>query len=508
MRQGVRLEPLLEAISKFLDRQHEMIEQVRRDLVRGLKKPRKGRHGLTAPQVLRSLVLMRVKNWDYRELRERIADGLMLRQFTDFYCDPVPKHDAFNRGFNRLTPQTLKAVNDVVVRAAVGLGLEDGARLRVDTTVVETDIHHPTDNTLLWDVVRVVTRLIGRLAEALNMRRIEGFRDRRRAAHRRMYEIQRMTTRQRQGVGSRQTATYRALIDIAEEVVASAKAALEETAGTHGTDPFAAMTIDAVRDEIAHYCGLGARAIDQARRRVLDGEQVPNAEKIYSIFEPHTDLIKRGKVRTPVEFGHKVFLAESARGLITQYEVLKGNPCDEVHVAPSLKRHRRIRTRGGTLCVGSRFLQRGQRCMLRERRRQHSLHSAARRKQNAATPGLRKVGAVQARPALSRRHRRAHLGTDARSRHEALPRRGRRALCAVRWRRGARQQPHDRGRPADQAVGAPPKSHPINDPIVVASGIKAAAPHHVASNNFAWQTPIHAENDATRTRKFSNTALT
>src|SRR6266581_4306157 len=179
MRQGVRLEPLLEAISKFLDSQHEMIERVRRDLVRGLKKPGNGRRGLTAPQVLRSLVLMRVKNWDYRELRERIADGVTLRQFTDFYCDPVPKHDAFNRGFNRLTPQTLKAINEMVVQAAVALGLEDGAKLRVDTTVVETDIHHPTDNTLLWDVVRVVTRLVGRLAKALKMRRIKGFRDRR-----------------------------------------------------------------------------------------------------------------------------------------------------------------------------------------------------------------------------------------------------------------------------------------------------------------------------------------
>ena len=349
-RQGVRLEPLLEVISSFLDRQHELIERVRRDLIRGLKKPRKGRRGLTAPQVLRSLVLMRVKNWDYRELRERIADGLTLRQFTDFYCDPVPKHDAFNRGFNRLTPATLKAVNDLVVQAAVALGLEDGARLRVDTTVVETDIHHPTDNTLLWDVVRVVTRLVGRLAEALNMRRIEGFCDRRRAAHRRMYEIQRMTTR----AGSRQTATYRALIGIAGEVVASAKAALEETAGMHGKDPFAALTIDALRDEIAHYCGLGERVIDQARRRVLDGEQVPNVEKIYSIFEPHTDLIKRGKVRTPVEFGHKVFLAESAKGLITQYEVLKGNPCDEVHVAPSLKRHRRAFGRAAKLYASDR----------------------------------------------------------------------------------------------------------------------------------------------------------
>ena len=338
MRQGVRLEPLLEAISKFLDSQHGMIERVRRDLVRGLKQPRKGRCGLTAPQVLRSLVVMRVKNWDYRELRERIADGVTLRQFTDFYCDPVPKHDAFNRGFNRLTPQTLKAVNDLVVQAAVGLGLEDGAKLRVDTTVVETDIHHPTDNTLLWDVVRVVTRLVGRLAKALEMRCIKGFHDRRRSAHRRMYEIQRMTTRQRQ---ERQTTIYRALIGIAEEVVASAKTALEKTATMRGKDLFAAMAIDAIRDEIAHYCGLGEQVIDQARRRVLDGEQVPNAEKIYSIFEPHTDLIKRGKVRTPVEFGHKVFLAESAKGLITQYEVLKGNPTDEVHVAPSLKRHRR-----------------------------------------------------------------------------------------------------------------------------------------------------------------------
>jgi transposase, IS5 family len=151
---------------------------------------------------------MRLKNWDYRELRERIADGITLRQSADFYCAKVPKHDAFNRSFNRQTPATLKAVNDLVVEAAVKLGLEDGSKLRVDTTVVETDIHHPTDNTLVWD----------RLAKALELRRIAGFRDRLRATHRRVYEIQRMTTRQRHGKGSWQTATYRALISIAEEV--------------------------------------------------------------------------------------------------------------------------------------------------------------------------------------------------------------------------------------------------------------------------------------------------
>jgi transposase, IS5 family len=334
---GVRLEPLLEAISNFLDEQAGMIECIRRDLVRGLKKPGSGRNGLTPSQILRSLVLMRLKNWDYRELRERIADGLTLRQFTDFYCAPVPKHDAFQRSFVRLTPQTLKAINELVVRAAVELGLEDGAKLRVDTTVVQTDIHHPTDNTLLWDVVRVVTRLVRRLANALERRRIKGFCNRTRSARRRMYEIQRMTTRQRQ---EQQKRTYRALIGIAEEVIGNARAALETTRSMRGRDVYAAMAIEELRKQIEHFCGLGSRVIDQARRRVLDGEQVPNDQKIYSIFEPHTDLIKRGKVRTPIEFGHKVFLAESAQGLITQYEVLNGNPSDEIHVTPSLQRHR------------------------------------------------------------------------------------------------------------------------------------------------------------------------
>jgi len=88
-------------------------------------------------------------------LRERIADGCTLRQFTDFYCLPVPRHDAFHRGFNRLTPETLKAINDLVVQTAVELGLEDGQKLRVDTTVVQTDIHHPTGAERQLKVVQI-----------------------------------------------------------------------------------------------------------------------------------------------------------------------------------------------------------------------------------------------------------------------------------------------------------------------------------------------------------------
>ena len=336
LQQGILLEPLLQSISDFLDDHKEMIEAVRRDLQRGLKNPGTGRNGLAPQQVLRSLILMRIKNWNYRELRERIADGYTLRQFTDFYCQPVPKHGAFNRAFNRLTPQTLQAVNELVVQAAVDLGLEDGQKLRVDSTVVQTDVHHPTDNTLLWDVVRVVTRLIGRLAEAVQQR-IRGFRKRTRAARRRMQEIQRLTPKQRY---ERQTEKYRELLGVTEEVVDSAQRVVAQTRKARGKNLVADLAIGELRKEIDHYCELGERVIDQARRRVLQGEQVPNTEKIYSIFESHTDLIKRGKVQTPLEFGHKVFLAESAQGLITQYQVLEGNPCDEQQVEPSLQHHK------------------------------------------------------------------------------------------------------------------------------------------------------------------------
>jgi transposase, IS5 family len=335
LEQGVRLEPMLQAISDFIDGHGHVIDKVRRDLNRGLKNPHTGRNGLTAQQVLRSLILQRVKNWDYRELRERIADGYTLRRFARFYSGLVPKHDAFNRAFNRLTPATLEVVNELVIKAAVDLGLENGKKLRVDTTVVETDVHHPTDNTLLWDIVRVVSRLVRNLGELLPQG-VPGFTNRSRSARRRMQEIQRMTPKERQ---RQLIPKYRELIRITELVVRAAREVLRKTERISSIDLMTEIAIKAIRKEIDHYCGLGDRVLDQTRRRVLNGEQVPNEEKIFSIFETHTDLIKRGKTLKPVEFGHKVYIAESTRGLITQYRVLAGNPTDERHVECSLMRH-------------------------------------------------------------------------------------------------------------------------------------------------------------------------
>jgi IS5 family transposase len=333
--QGIALDATLHALAEFLDAHVDLVTLVHQDLVRGLKRPQTGRTGLSAPQVLRAFVLQRVKAWDLRELRERIADGYTLRRFTTFDAQPVPQHDAFHRAFCRLTPATVRALNDAVVQAAVALDLEDGAQLRVDTAVVETDIHWPTDSTLLWDAVRVLTRLVKRLGEHVPSA-LTGFADHTRRARRRMQEISRLSPAERP---RQQRRKYRDLLDVTAGVVATARAAVATARAVPPADPVAAASVTALSDEIEHFGGLAERVIAQTRRRVLHGEQVPVHEKIFSIFEPHTDLIKRGKAQRPVEFGHKVFLAESGRGLITDYRVLEGNPVDEEHVGASLIQH-------------------------------------------------------------------------------------------------------------------------------------------------------------------------
>lgn len=336
-RQGVRLDPLLEQISDFLDRHGALLDVVHADLVRGLKQQHRGRAGLTAEQVLRAFVLQRVKSWDYRELRERIADGITLRQFTRFEGAAVPKHDAFQRAIVRLTPRTLRMLNEAVVAAAVRLGLEDGGQLRVDTTVVETDIRYPRDSGLLWDSVRVVSRLVASL-RALVPHAGLVFPDRTRRARRRMQEIGRLRERaQRQRLLARK---YRDLLHVTAEVLEHAGIAVQRAQAALPGDAMTALQVDARCQQLAHFIALARRVIDQTTRRILRGETVPADQKLYSIFETHTDLIMRGKPYKPVEFGHKVFLAESRIGLVTDYRILAGNPADKDQLSASVAHHR------------------------------------------------------------------------------------------------------------------------------------------------------------------------
>jgi len=339
--QGVHLDPILRAISQFLDQNLTLIEQVRKDLERGLKNARTGRNGIAPSQVLRSLVLMRVKNWDYRELQERINDGFTLRSFTGFDSQPVPKHDAFHRAFNRVTPQTLRDINQLVVQAAVQLGLEDGKTLRVDTTVVESNIHYPTDATLLWDAVRTITRLIEDLQEKLPDP-VQGFTNRTRSARRRMQAIQRMSAAERT---RQQEPKYRELIRIAEQVVNNARQVVEKTkaaAASAGADLMASLIIDSLRHEITGYCTLADRVIDQSRRRgfrceVLEGGDSGQYKSV---------MRESGLGREPEQLADEVSLADGIPFNQPSHSALP----DHVHRLDSLQRP--PRTLKGSIAFG------------------------------------------------------------------------------------------------------------------------------------------------------------
>jgi|SRR5579862_1183998 len=248
---------------------------------------RRGRRGLTAEQVLRAFVLMRTKNWDYREFAERVADGFTLRQFACFDSMPVPRRHAFHRAFVRLQAATLRRINNAIVAVAVQMGLEDVERLWLDTTVVETDIRYPRDSGLLWDTVRVLSCLVEHIG-AIAPAACQTFPQRTRHAKRRMQEIGRM--RERAQRARSLWRKYRDLIRVTTEVIA---------------------------------------------------RTVRCPELLDTLFEPHTDMIKRGKVCKPVESGHKVLLAESRIGLITDCRVLDGNPIDSDQLVPSVQRHQK-----------------------------------------------------------------------------------------------------------------------------------------------------------------------
>src|SRR5713101_7680386 len=353
LRQGITLDPVLTQISRFLDDHPDLALLVEKDLTRGLKRAKTGRPGITTEQTLRAFILWRIKDWPYRELRERFADGFTLRLFTRFGSRTAPKYQAFQRSFSRLQPETVRCLNEAVVRGAVVMKIEDGTKLRVDTTVVETDVHYPTDSTLLCDGVRTISRLVLEHLEGALPALAEKFPDRRRRARRRMQEISRM--RDRRGKNDRAfRRKYRDLVEVAREVVGKAVAVVEKARAMPVSGLLQGALVNGICQQILHYVALTERVIDQTHRRVFSGEVVAAEHKLYSIFEPHTDLIKRGKARKPVEFGHKIFLAESAQGLITDYQVLTGNPADTGHVPASLERHQQTFDRPPEVYAGDR----------------------------------------------------------------------------------------------------------------------------------------------------------
>jgi len=316
----------LETIGRILDRNDTILDLVNQDLSNGGEHKKGGAKGMTAEQVLRAALVKQIHDYTYRELAFHLADSETIRRFMGLgFTGRTFQHTALRDNISRLRPSTFEAINRVLLDWAKEQKVDAGRQVRIDCTVVETNIHPPSDSSLLWDGVRVLTRLLqqGRAKwDAIT------YRTHNRRAKRRMMAILNAKNQ-----GSRREA-YRDLLYVTRLVIGYAEGALRRLEPVQGPEA-AQYTLELVR-----YLILTRKVIDQAERRVFNGETVPASEKVVSIFEPHTDIIVKDRRET--YYGHKVCLCVGASQLITDCLITQGNPADATLTVSMLDRQKEI----------------------------------------------------------------------------------------------------------------------------------------------------------------------
>jgi IS5 family transposase len=292
-----------------------------------------GRPSTPVEVILRMLVVKHLYQLNYEKTERAVKDSLVLRGFCRVYFEAVPDDTTLIRWANQIQPTTLQALHERVVHLALALKVTRGRKLRTDGTVVETNIHYPTDSHLLTDGVRVLSRRLKRAQQVLgdDVALAQGvFRDRRRSARRHKRQIERAA---RQGQEKTQP-LYQKLLKIVRASVNQAQTIIERL---HAQSETAVLKL---KDTFQTVVECTQQVIDQIVRRVFQEEAVPPSEKIVSLFEPPTAIIKRGKANRPPEFGRKVWLAEVEGRIVSDYRILDVNPSDTEQWPPTLDHHR------------------------------------------------------------------------------------------------------------------------------------------------------------------------
>jgi len=317
----------LQAVRAILDAHPEFARWVQADLLTSGAAADRGRDGMSGEQVLRALVIKQANGFSYEQLAFHLVDSQSYRAFSLIgFADKPPKKSTLQRNIKLVRPETLERVNRALVQYAQEQGIEDGERLRSDSTVIEAAIHEPTDSRLLVDCVRVLTRLLREASEYVALR----FTNHHKRAKRRAMAIQHAAK------AEQRVPLYRDLVLVAENTVASSKLSVERLEEGFPPEAFQQPELGDLRVSLNHYIELAEKVLDQTRRRVFDGETVPAPEKIVSIFEPHTDIIR--KDRRDTLYGHKVFLTGGASGLVVDCVVERGNPTDSTKAVKLAKR--------------------------------------------------------------------------------------------------------------------------------------------------------------------------
>lgn len=322
----------LEEVDRILDKNPIINELVLQDLRADSEQREAGAEGMSAEQVVRAALVKQMEGYSYEKLAFHLLDSVCYRGFCRIgFAQKGFKKSALCKNIKRIRPETWEAINRVLLAEANENGIEKGRECRVDCTVVSTPIHHPTDSGLLWDCVRVLTRLLKQAREAFEQ---VVFTDHTKRAKRRMLGVMNA-----KDAKSRKE-HYKDLLNVTAWTVGYAQQAVCLLEKVSGKNPSERLRAEVITNELKHYMGLTFRVMDQTDRRVIQGESVPASEKIVSIFEPHTDIIVKDNRDTL--YGHKVCLSGGRSNLITDCVIVEGNPADSTLTARMLDRQARI----------------------------------------------------------------------------------------------------------------------------------------------------------------------
>jgi IS5 family transposase len=348
---SMALDPVLTRLDRLLD-DDTLFQAVKADLAQRFPRtPTDGRPSTPVEVILRLLVVKHLYGWSYEATERWVSDSLVLRQFCRVYVEAVPDDTTLIRWANLIQPATLHRLLDHVVALAQSLKVTHGRKLRIDGTVVETHIHHPTDSTLLYDGARVLGRALAKARSVVQKTTAltrDAFRDRTRSAKRQMKRIMEAARQRGTAAADRMHTAYQRLLAITQATVQQAQhvgAVLNAQATPQGKKLAATLN---------HVVPLVCQVLSQTTRRVLQGEAVPASEKVVSLFEPQTAIIRKGKPGRPTEFGRVIWLDEVEGGIISRYAVLEGNPAEDAQLPPSLEHHLRVFQRPPRLLAGDR----------------------------------------------------------------------------------------------------------------------------------------------------------
>ena len=321
-------------ISRILARNDSIYERALQDLTTKDKNFNTGANGMSAEQVIHAAIVKQTEKFSYRDLAFYLADSRVFSSFCRIGIGDKPfKKSTLQKNIKALSDMTWEAIHRITIRDAERTGIEKGRKVRIDCTVVESNIHAPYDSELLWDSVRVLDRILGQAREKFSDIKF-AYNNRTKRAKRRCLGV--MNAKNAAG----RKKQYKDLLKITKTVIGYAQAAvLELESYTDGNfmQPLRAMRI---AGELKHYIPLALKVVDQTERRVMQGESVPSTEKIVSIFEEHTDIIR--KDRRDTYYGHKICLTGGASNLILDCQILEGNPADSDLTDPMFDRQKNI----------------------------------------------------------------------------------------------------------------------------------------------------------------------